>query len=68
MSKKKIALPNHVRKLHYLHRIGALRLDPGSISQLEVRHDDWCRHWDGKACNCNPDVRQRWEVPAGSQN
>jgi hypothetical protein len=21
-----------------------------------VMHDDWCAHYDGKGCNCNPIV------------
>ena len=31
-------------------------LEPGTVINWMVRHDDWCRHWRGGSCNCNPDV------------
>lgn len=27
---------------------------PGAITIVEVQHDDWCLHWKGGVCNCNP--------------
>ena len=37
----------------------ALAVTPGSLSYIEVGHDDDCPHWrhDGSPCDCNPDVR-----------
>ncbi len=29
---------------------------PG-LNILRIEHDDWCAHWRGKACNCNPNVK-----------
>jgi hypothetical protein len=26
-----------------------------------VMHDDWCAHYDGKGCNCNPIVMRHVE-------
>lgn len=36
-------------------------LEPGTVNHVMVRHDDWCGHFRGKPCNCNPDVSL--EVP-----
>lgn len=28
----------------------------GCLLKCVVEHDDWCRVFIGKACNCNPDI------------
>jgi len=46
----------------YLHRITAAQLKhpelfaPGSKSNLHLAHDDWCKVYQGKDCNCYPDI------------
>ena len=31
--------------------------DPrGEIVHVEIRHDDWCGIFEGRPCDCNPDV------------
>jgi hypothetical protein len=33
---------------------------PGTVSALDVLHDDWCAVFKGRdVCNCNPEVRRR---------
>jgi hypothetical protein len=64
---KRSPLPNYVRKLHYLYRIGAL--PPGAgLHLVDIEHDAWCRIFQGKRCNCNPDIRLKATVPDHSQN
>ena len=29
----------------------------GKITHVNVAHDDWCDVYEGRACNCNPDVK-----------
>ena len=47
---------NYVKKLHRLIALGALPVGVG-LHQLDVCHDDWCRIYKGKLCNCDPDLR-----------
>jgi hypothetical protein len=57
--------PNYMRKLLYLYRVGALPAD--ALHHVTIAHDSWCRHFEGGACNCNPDVKLKCSVP-GSTN
>jgi hypothetical protein len=34
------------------------RLPPGSMTEVETLHDDWCGIFQGKRCDCNPVVRR----------
>ena len=52
---------NYIRKLHYLWRIGALPRTVG-LHMLDVAHDDWCGIFEGKRCNCDPDVRLKYSL------
>lgn len=36
---------------------GKIRLSPG-VSDVEIRHDDWCNIFHGGQCNCNPSLTQ----------
>jgi len=54
--------PNYLRKLRYLYACGAL--PPGSLHMIDILHDGWCAHYQGHPCNCNPDVRLKYSVPA----
>jgi hypothetical protein len=40
---------------NYLLKLKLLNVPPG-ISNLEVRHDDWCLIYNGGECNCDPDL------------
>lgn len=31
-------------------------IEPGELHHVEIRHDDGCAHWEGDACDCDPDV------------
>jgi hypothetical protein len=42
-------------------------LQPG-VSSIRVAHDDWCGIYQGKRCNCDPEVSQEWTLGARSQN
>lgn len=32
---------------------------------VKVSHDDWCAYFKGRACNCDPNIREMlpWEIP-----
>ena len=47
---------NYLQKLHHLWRTGALPRDAG-LHLIDVAHDDWCGIFDGKRCNCDPDIK-----------
>jgi hypothetical protein len=64
--KQRKRLPAYVRKVEYLYNVGAL--PRVGVSQVTVLHDDWCHHFQGRRCNCNPDVKLGWTQPAASQN
>ena len=36
---------------------------PDGVSDVEVAHDDWCRIYKGKYCNCDPEIRVRRRGP-----
>jgi hypothetical protein len=55
-------LPNYVRKLLYLRRIGALPADVAE-QHLAVYHDHWCGIYKRKRCNCDPDIKLKAMVP-----
>jgi hypothetical protein len=62
-----VAEPNYVRKIRHMARCGLLPLS-GGYHEVTVDHDDWCGHWQGKRCNCNPDVRLKFSLPAAADN
>jgi hypothetical protein len=37
---------------------------PAGLHNIIVRHDSWCAHWKGGACDCNPEV----ELPFPGRN
>jgi len=49
--------PNYVKELARLHSAGVLR--PDDLTFIDVAHDDWCVIYQGKPCNCDPDVINR---------
>jgi hypothetical protein len=64
--RQKPQLDNHMRKLLYMQRIGALPALGGSAQLVDVYHDDWCALYSGKGprCNCDPDIRLKGPVDA----
>lgn len=51
---------NYRVKLDRAAADGRLQVQPGTVSILNVRHDDWCSIFKGGACNCNPDIVQEF--------
>jgi hypothetical protein len=47
--------PNFLSRAVRLLERSEGRMRPGHLYQLRVRHDDWCRHWGGGACDCDPE-------------
>jgi hypothetical protein len=47
---------NYVAKLARLQEQGGLNLTPG-VHDMAVCHDDWCGIYEGKRCNCDPDIK-----------
>ena len=64
---KKIPQPHYVRKLHYLLKVGALPREIG-LHAVDVAHDNWCGIFEGKRCNCDPEITLKWSQPAMAQN
>lgn len=68
MKQRKRAQPNYVRKLKYLHTIGAIPQEAG-LHLVTVYHDDWCGIYAAppQRCTCDPDIRLRATLP-GAMN
>lgn len=51
--------PHH----NYLVKIDRMRRDgmfpPGTVGEIDIRHDDWCDVYTGGYCNCDPGVSLR---------
>ena len=52
---------NHIEKL--LRYVAKTPLGIGD-RHVKVSHDDWCAFFTGRACNCDPDIREMlpWEI------
>jgi hypothetical protein len=48
---------NYIPKL--LQMISAGKFPRGKRRDVEILYDDWCRIFQGEACNCNPIVQAR---------
>lgn len=46
--------PNYVKKMQELFDAGVIKR--GDVLNVLVAHDDWCAIYDGKPCNCEPDI------------
>lgn len=33
--------------------------EKGEVIQVDVKHDDWCKIYKGKICNCNFEIKIR---------
>jgi len=58
---------NHVRKIQRMLASGEIRLIPG-VTLIDVKHDDGCRFFKGKPCNCDPDIVVKWNLEAMARN
>lgn len=47
-------MSNYIRQL--LKHLQENPPEPGDVHHVEVRHDDDCRIWDGRPCDCEPVV------------
>jgi hypothetical protein len=43
--------------VHHLPEVGPEVIGRPNVSHEVIYHDDWCRIYDGGACNCKPDVK-----------
>lgn len=59
-------LPNYMRKINHLWNTGALPRGVG-LHMVDVFHDSWCRIYQGKRCNCDPDIALKATMP-GTMN
>lgn len=46
---------NCYEKLMALREQGLI--PPGSISEVDICHNDWCEIYEGGYCNCDPDIK-----------
>ncbi len=49
---------NYIRKISALRRQGKLPMAFG-LNLLDIYHDDWCGIYQGRRCDCDPDIRLR---------
>ena len=51
---KRLPAPAYVRRLELMHRAGLF--PAGGVTRVDVKHDDSCGIWRGRACGCNFDL------------
>jgi hypothetical protein len=66
-AKPKIVKDNYLRKILYLQRIGALPKSVG-VHLFDVYHDAPCGIFEGKRCDCSPDIRLKCSMPDAAKN
>jgi hypothetical protein len=54
---------NYLVKIRQMWQAGTLPRDVG-LHRLDVAHDGWCQHFDGRPCHCNPDIAVKMSLPA----
>ncbi len=47
--------PNFASRVARLLELYEDKMKPGHTYELRIRHDEWCRHWEGGCCDCNPE-------------
>ena len=59
--RRKAAMAKHNRfvndYVHHLPEVGPEVLGKPGVSHMVCYHDEWCQIYDGKTCNCEPDVK-----------
>lgn len=53
-AKPDFPLGNYQREIMKLIEAGKMT---AGYSEVEVAHDDWCKIYKRKPCNCNPEIR-----------
>ncbi len=48
---------NYVIKLMKLYQQG--KVPTVGLNEMAVYHDDWCGIYQGRRCNCDPDIKFR---------
>ncbi len=48
---------NYRQAVRALLSSGQLPIRPGTVTHVEVLHDDWCAFWQGGVCDCEPEIR-----------
>jgi len=46
----------YVKRLLELTAAGKVPRVPGIVAEARVYHDSWCGIFQGKSCNCNPEI------------
>lgn len=54
----------YARELARRIRAGTIPVREGAPVSIEVRHDEWCRAYQGHPCNCRPEIE--WRAVRGS--
>jgi len=58
--RRKLGIKVNRQPLHYTLRLmaanAAFPLPPGEVSQAMIHHDHWCAIYEGRDCDCVPDV------------
>jgi hypothetical protein len=60
--------PNYLTKLNRMLAAGQIRLKGTGVHVLDVTHEDWCAIYQGKTCDCDPDVKLRATVVHEAEN
>jgi hypothetical protein len=66
MKERDERVPRYVRRVKYLHAIGAIPRN--GMAHIDVYHDGDCAHFEGRPCNCEPELKIRWTQPSAAQN
>lgn len=48
---------NYQAKIEAAIASGKILIRPGEVQDVQVAHDDWCGSFQGKPCNCDPEIR-----------
>ena len=57
-------VPRYVKQLKRLRKAGKLpTVQPGTVSLVDVAHDDHCQMWQTRRCTCKPEIKVRWSTP-----
>ena len=56
----------YLRTLAYLRRLGAL--PQVGVATVDMYHDPWCAHFQGRRCDGAPEGKVRWTQPAAAQH
>ena len=58
---------NYLVKIRKMWETGELPRTAG-YHQIAVYHDDFCGVFEGKRCDCDPDVSLTWSLPGHADN